>query len=95
MTRPTFFHQKVRKGCPIGYAKFAAIFGYLKKTLGGVDTTPLSGRGLARVGGPSCSLGREIVCNHPFDDWSAFSGRFAVPRPKTSNLTFEIKKSRD
>ena len=38
----------------------------------------------------SCSLGFEIDCDHPFDDQSAFSGRFAVPRPLVLNMILKV-----
>ena len=46
-------------------------------------------------GGLSCSLVRGIDCDHPFNNRSAFSGRFAVPRLLISTLTFKVKSHAD
>ena len=51
MTRSKFFHQKLRKGCPISYAKFQhdppdSSGCIAEKPEGGVASTPLPGRGL-------------------------------------------------
>ena len=51
LTRPIFFHQKLRKGCPISYGKFQhdppnGVASSSEKLMGGLHQPPLTGRGL-------------------------------------------------
>ena len=59
LTRPNFFHQKLRKRCPISYGKFQrdspnGVASSSEKLMGGVASTPPPDR--ARVKGPPHTL---------------------------------------